>query len=99
MERGPLSAAMCLMELSACPTGSLFAQPPQLREGLRRALVALDDGTFETRGLRFVWHSLRHGGASRSRLLQRLSLPEFHTHELKMGVRCFTIINEVKRHS
>ena len=26
----------------------------------------LDDGSWEMRGLRFVWHSLRHGGASRA---------------------------------
>ena len=33
-----------------------------------RALDALADDTWDTRGLRFVWHSLRHGGASRAYL-------------------------------
>ena len=35
---------------------------------MHRALRALDDGSWVTRGLRFVWHSLRHGGASRTYL-------------------------------
>ena len=48
-----------------CGDGAqLFASPFVLRDRLRRALNALDDGTWETRGLSFVWHSLRHGGAT-----------------------------------
>ena len=39
-----------------------------MRSMMNRALGALDDGTWETRGLRFVWHSLRHGSASRAYL-------------------------------
>ena len=45
-------------------TSLLFPSPYVLRDRLRRALTALDDGTWDTRGLSFVWHSLRHGGAS-----------------------------------
>ncbi len=48
------------------PAGSLFPAAAVLRATLARALAALDDGSWETRGLRFVWHSLRHGGASRA---------------------------------
>ena len=50
------------------PTGALFPSVPELRNMMNRALRALDDGTWETRGLRFVWHSLRHGSASRTYL-------------------------------
>jgi integrase len=46
----------------------LFPSKAVLRDRLRRALTALDDGTWDTRGLSFVWHSLRHGGASRAYL-------------------------------
>ena len=49
-------------------TSLLFPSPYVLRDRLRRALTALDDGTWDTRGLSFVWHSLRHGGASRAYL-------------------------------
>ena len=48
------------------PTDSLFPSVAVLRDTLGRALRALDDGSWETPGLRFVWHSLRHGGASRA---------------------------------
>ena len=50
----------------ADPAGPLFPPVAVLRDTLGRALRALDDGSWETRGLRFVWHSLRHGGASRA---------------------------------
>jgi len=52
----------------------LFPAPAALRAALARALAVLDDGMWETRGLHFVWHSLRHGGASRAHLAGR-SLP------------------------
>ena len=48
--------------------GSLFPTVPVLRATFNRAVAALADHTWETRGLRFVWHSLRHGGASRAYL-------------------------------
>ena len=47
------------------PLGPLFPPVATLRLTFNRALDALGDDTWETRGLRFVWHSLRHGGASR----------------------------------
>ena len=50
------------------PGGPLFPPVLELRGMMNRALRALDDGTWETRGLRFVWHSLRHGSASRTYL-------------------------------
>ena len=50
----------------ADPAGPLFPSVAVLRDTLGRALHALDDGSWEMRGLRFVWHSLRHGGASRA---------------------------------
>ena len=50
------------------PQGSLFPGVASLRATFRRALEAVADDTWETRGLRFVWHSLRHGGASRTYL-------------------------------
>ena len=50
------------------PAGRLFPSAQELRGTLHRALRALDDGSWETRGLRFVWHSLRHGAASRAYL-------------------------------
>ena len=50
----------------ADPAGPLFPSVAVLRDTPGRALRALDDGSWETRGLRFVWHSLRHGGASRA---------------------------------
>ena len=50
------------------PGGLLFPPVLELRGMMNRALRALDDGTWETRGLRFVWHSLRHGSASRTYL-------------------------------
>ncbi len=48
--------------------GSLFPPPASLRAVLSRCLRKLDDGSFDTRGLSFVWHSFRHGGASRAHL-------------------------------
>ena len=50
------------------PLGPLFPTVATLRSTFNRALDALGDDTWETRGLRFVWHSLRHGGASRAYL-------------------------------
>ena len=50
------------------PLGPLFPTVATLRLTFNRALDALCDDTRETRGLRFVWHSLRHGGASRAYL-------------------------------
>ena len=48
------------------PEKQLFGSPQLLRQHLGRAINALDYGDLQARGLRFVWHSLRHGGASRS---------------------------------
>ena len=51
----------------------LFPTPDKLRSALARALRALgaDGPEWETRGLQFVWHSFRHGGASRAHLAGR----------------------------
>ena len=46
----------------------LFPRPAGLRQVLARGLRTLDDGDWSTRGLTFVWHSFRHGGASRAHL-------------------------------
>ena len=48
----------------------LFPPAASLRVSLNRALQALGAGgpAWETRGLHFVWHSFRHGGASRAYL-------------------------------
>jgi len=50
--------------------GRLFPSPEGLRAALARALRLLgaDDPSWQTRGLAFVWHSFRHGGASRAYL-------------------------------
>ena len=49
-------------------TTRLFGSPALLRDTLSRCLRALDDGSMDLHGLCFVWHSLRHGGASRAYL-------------------------------
>ena len=49
-------------------SGYLFPGVASLRATFNLALGAIADDTWETRGLRFVWHSLRHGGASRTYL-------------------------------
>ena len=51
----------------------LFPPAASLRASLHRALQVLGAGgpTWETRGLHFVWHSFRHGGASRAYLAGR----------------------------
>ena len=48
----------------------LFPPAASLRASLNRALQVLGAGgpAWETRGLHFVWHSFRHGGASRAYL-------------------------------
>ena len=48
----------------------LFPPAASLRVSLNRALQVLGAGgpAWETRGLHFVWHSFRHGGASRAYL-------------------------------
>jgi len=43
----------------------IFPRPEALRQTLKRAIAVFADDGWETRGLSFVWHSLRHGGASR----------------------------------
>ena len=53
------------------PSRRLFAAPPALRATLSRALASLAGGDWDVRGLTFVWHSLRHGGASRAYLAGR----------------------------
>ncbi len=50
------------------PSGSVFPNVSKLRAVFSRALDAFADETWDTRGLRFVWHTLRHGGASRAYL-------------------------------
>ena len=50
------------------PAGSLFPVVAKLRAIFSRALDAFADDTWEIRGLRFVWHTLRHGCASRAYL-------------------------------
>ncbi len=57
--------------------GALFPPPDVLRRGLARALAALgaDGPEWEARGLSFVWHSVRHGGASRAFLADENSFP------------------------
>ena len=51
----------------------LFPPAASLRASLHRALQVLGAGgpPWETRGLHFVWHSFRHGGASRAYLAGR----------------------------
>ena len=51
----------------------LFPSPAALRAALSRALRVLGAGgpEWNTRGLHFVWHSFRHGGASRAFLAGR----------------------------
>ena len=51
----------------------LFPSPAALRAALSRALQVLGAGgpEWNTRGLHFVWHSFRHGGASRAFLAGR----------------------------
>ena len=46
----------------------MFPNVSKLRAVFSRALDAFADETWDTRGLRFVWHTLRHGGASRAYL-------------------------------
>ena len=53
---------------SAGGDAPLFPQPHQLRAALDQSLAVFADGTWDTRGLVFVWHSFRHGGASRASL-------------------------------
>ena len=51
----------------------MFPSPASLRASLQRALALLGAGgpEWDTRGLHFVWHSFRHGGASRAYLAGR----------------------------
>ena len=48
------------------PTARLFPFPDVLRKQLSSVLSALLGPDREMRGLKFVWHSARHGGASRA---------------------------------
>ena len=51
------------------PGALLFPSQPDLRSALARALAVLsgpEAEAWETRGLKFTWHSFRHGGASRA---------------------------------
>ena len=51
----------------------MFPSQASLRASLQRALALLGAGgeEWDTRGLHFVWHSFRHGGASRAYLAGR----------------------------
>jgi hypothetical protein len=78
------SVAMLLLawkdasERTAGPGARLFPSPDRLRAILARCLRTLDDGNWDARGLSFVWHSFRHGGASRAHLAGT-SLPDILT--------------------
>ena len=72
----PEVAALLVAWWDACAqlgVGRLFPRQSALRSALARALHLLGAGgpLWETRGLHFVWHSFRHGGASRAFLAGR----------------------------
>ncbi len=53
-------------ELTGGRDARLFPAQGVLRADLARAISVFDLGDWDTRGLSFVWHSFRHGGASRA---------------------------------
>jgi hypothetical protein len=65
---GLLLAWTAVSERSLGPGALLFPSPDRLRAILALCLRRLDDGNWDARGLSFVWHSFRHGGASRAHL-------------------------------
>ena len=72
----PEIAALLVAWRDACAqigVARLFPQQSALRSALAHSLHLLGAGgpLWETRGLHFVWHSFRHGGASRAFLAGR----------------------------
>ena len=67
MVEDPAVAALLLVLAGAQgqAAAKLFPPPAQLRSVLARCLHVLD---VDAHGLAFVWHSFRHGGASRAYL-------------------------------